>query len=267
MEEAGISVVIPAHNEEPHLERVVEKIVGYDVDEVIIVDDGSTDRSSTIIRKLVKSNPEVKCLRIESNSGACGLPRQLGATAAGGEYVAFCDADLTNFDEVEYGRILEAARARKADLIIGDYTGKVGRITNFVARPMLQLFFPEIQINRVKTGQYCSSKELLEHFLKATRFPDWNSTISLLIYSFMNDYEVVEVDIGELHHVMKPDAELVVQAESAISLILAWAGYYGRTGVLGLMTPPEPRAADELLPLIEQIEKGGLRGSESLFDD
>lgn len=70
MGEAGISVVIPAHNEEPHLEKVVEKIVGYDVDEVIIVDDGSIDRSSTIIRKLVKSNPEVKCLRIESNSGA-----------------------------------------------------------------------------------------------------------------------------------------------------------------------------------------------------
>lgn len=260
MEKAGISVVIPVHNEEPHLESVVTKIVGYDVDEVIIVDDGSTNGSSAIIRKLVKSHPKIKCIRIESNSGACGLPRELGALVAGGEYVAFCDSDLTNFDEVDYGRILEAARARKADLIIGDYTGKVGRITNFVARPLLQLFFPEIQINRVKTGQYCSSKKLLEHFVKTTRFPDWNSTISLLIFSFMNDYEVIEVDIGELHHVMKRDTELVCQAESVIRLILAWAGYYGRTGALGNLIPPEPRAADALLLLIRQNVIGGLAG-------
>lgn len=268
MKEARISVVIPVYNEEAFLEGVVRKIVGCEADEVIIVNDGSTDGSSPIIKRLVRSNPKIKGLRIEENSGGCGFPRELGVLMAGGEYVAFCDSDITNIDQVDYGRILEAARARRADLIIGNYSGKVGRITNFVAKPMLNIFFPEIHINRVKTGQFCASKKLLENFLKSTRFSPWSSTLILLIFSYMNAYKVIEVDIGELHHTMKPDAELVQQAESAIRLILAWARYYGRTDVLSNLTPPGPRRDNKLLPFIRrQIEKGGLCESESLLDD
>jgi len=74
----------------------------------------------------------------------------------------------------------------------------------------------------------------------------------------MNDYEVVEVDIGELHHTMRPYSELVQQAESGIRLILAWAGYYVRTSILSNLTSPGPRREAELLPYIRQIEKGGL---------
>jgi hypothetical protein len=74
----------------------------------------------------------------------------------------------------------------------------------------------------------------------------------------MNDYRVIEVDIGELHHTMKPDSELVEQSESAIRLILAWAEYYGRTRILSNLTPPSPRREAEFLPFIKQIEKGGL---------
>ncbi len=146
--------------------------------------------------------------------------------------MAFCDADITNIDRVDYSKILEAARARRADLIIGNYTGKVGRITNFVAKPMLRLFFPEIRINRVKTGLFCSSRKLLKHFLQCTRFSRWNSTLSLIIFAYMNNYQVIEVDIGELYHTMRPDSELVQQAEGAINLILASTGYYDRTSIL-----------------------------------
>lgn len=263
-----ISVVIPVYNEEAFLEGIIRKIVGCDVDEVIIVDDGSTDGSPQIIKRLMKSDPKIRHLRIEKNSGGCGFPRELGVLAAGSEYIAFCDSDITNIDEVDCCRILEAARACRADLIIGNYTGKIGRITNLVAKPMLHLFFPEIRINRVKTGQFCSSRRLLTHFLKSTRFTRWNSTLSLLIFAYMNGYKVKEVDIGELHHTIKLDSELVEQAEGAISLILAWAGYYGRTGILSNLAPPGVRRDAELLPFIEsQIEKGGLCESEDLLDD
>jgi len=258
MGEAGISVVIPVYNEESFLEGVVRKIMGCKADEVIIVDDGSTDGTPRIIKRLVKSNSKIKCLRIEENSGGCGFPRELGTFAADSEYVAFCDSDITNIDNVDYGRILEAARTRRADLIIGNYSGKVGRITNFVAKPMLRLFFPEIHINRVKTGEFCASRKLLKYFLKSTRFSRWNSTIPLIIFSYMNDYEVIEVDIGELHHTMRPDSELIWQAESAIKLILTWAGYYDRTSIISNLTPLSPRREAELLPFIRQIDKGGL---------
>jgi glycosyltransferase involved in cell wall biosynthesis len=268
LDNVRVSVVIPVHNEEVFLEAVVTKIVGCEANEIIIVDDGSTDKSRDIARKLEELIPKIKTFRLKRNSEGCGFPREFGTRAATGEYVAFCDADIINIDRVDYGKILKAARARRADLIIGNYTGKVGRITNFVAKPMLRLFFPEIRINRVKTGLFCSNRKLLEQFLQYTRFSRWNSTLSLLIFAYMNKYTVIEVDIGELHHTMKPDTELVQQAEGAIKLILAWAGYYGRTGILSSLTPPGFRRDAELPPFINsQVEKGGLCESESLLND
>jgi glycosyltransferase involved in cell wall biosynthesis len=253
-----ISAVIPTYNEATFLEEVVRKIVRCEADEVIVVDDGSTDKSWHIIKRLAKNNPKIKAFQLKKNTGGCGFPREFGARTATGEYVAFCDADIINIDHVNYSKILTAARAREADLIIGNYTRKIGRVTNLVAKPMLHLFFPEIHINRVKAGQFCSSRKLLKHFFKFTTFNRWNSTLSLIIFSYMNNYKVIEVDIGELSHAMKPDAELVQQAENAIRLILAWARYYGRTSVLSKLTLLGPKRDDEILPLIRQIEKGGL---------
>ena len=110
MKKFRISVVIPVYNEENFLEGVVRKIIRCGTDKIIIVDDGSTDGSSQIIDRLLKSNPKIKCLRIEVNSGGCGFPRELGTLVASSEYVAFCDSDITNIDQVDYGEILEAAR-------------------------------------------------------------------------------------------------------------------------------------------------------------
>ncbi len=250
------------------MEKVIRKIVRCEADEVIVVDDGSTDKSWHIIKRLAKNNPKIKAFQLKKNSEGCGFPREFGARVATGEYVAFCDADIINFDRVDYSKILQAARARRADLIIGNYTGKIGRITNLVAKPMLHLFFPEIHINRVKAGQFCFSRKLLKHFFKFTIFNKWNSTLSLIIFSYMNNYEVIEVDIGELYHTIKSDTELVQQAEGAIRLILAWARHYGRTGILSSLTPPGFRRDAELLPFINsRVEKGGLCESESLLND
>ena len=80
--------------------------------------------------------------------------------------------------------------------------------------------------------------------------------MSLIIFSYMNDYKVIEADIGELYHIMRTDADLLQQAEGAIRLILAWAGYYGKTSVLSSLTLPSPRRDDEFLPFIRQIEEG-----------
>ncbi|GAG51213.1 unnamed protein product, partial [marine sediment metagenome] len=101
------------------------------------------------------------------------------------------------------------------------------------------------------------SKKLLNHFLKFTRFSRWNSTISLLIFAYINNYKVIEIDIGELRHTMKLDSELVDQSESVIRLILAWAEYYSRTSIISNLTLPSPRRVSKLLPFIKQIKKGG----------
>ncbi len=66
-----LSVIIPCFNEEKTLETIVRKVLKFDEyeKEIIIVDDCSTDNSKMIIDKLVNSNPEVKSIYLEKNSG------------------------------------------------------------------------------------------------------------------------------------------------------------------------------------------------------
>jgi glycosyltransferase involved in cell wall biosynthesis len=83
------SVVIPAYNEERYLGDAVRSVLDqtYRPIEVIVVDDGSTDGTAGVAEGIA----EVRLLR-QPNRGL-GAARNAGAAAAGGEYIAFHDAD------------------------------------------------------------------------------------------------------------------------------------------------------------------------------
>jgi glycosyltransferase involved in cell wall biosynthesis len=98
-------VIVPAKNEAASLPQLVEEIVqalrplheGRDLDgfEVLIVDDGSTDATPAVLRRLAASYPELRPIRLAANVG------QSAATAAGlraarGDWIATLDADLQN---------------------------------------------------------------------------------------------------------------------------------------------------------------------------
>lgn len=85
-----ISVVLPAYNAEDVVGRAVESVLAQTrpADEVIVVDDGSSDDTSAVVRGF---GAAVRCLRQE-NQGP-GAARNTGAAAATGEWVAFLDCD------------------------------------------------------------------------------------------------------------------------------------------------------------------------------
>jgi GT2 family glycosyltransferase len=85
----SISAVIPCYNHARYIERAIRSAMTQTrpVDEVIVVDDGSTDQSSVIIRRL-----GVRCIRSERRSGPSAA-RNLGVAAARGDLIAFLDAD------------------------------------------------------------------------------------------------------------------------------------------------------------------------------
>jgi glycosyltransferase involved in cell wall biosynthesis len=64
-----IGVVIPAHNEETQIQRVIETMPDF-VDQIIIVDDNSTDKTVAVITDLQKSYPHITLLRHSVNRGA-----------------------------------------------------------------------------------------------------------------------------------------------------------------------------------------------------
>lgn len=116
-----VSVVIPAYNEERRLEPTLEKVDaffsarpgGY---EIIVVDDGSRDRTAACAAEFKPRQGRVRLLHNRRNRGK-GASVRRGAAAARGETILFTDADLSTPIE-DYPR-LAAAAARGADAAIG----------------------------------------------------------------------------------------------------------------------------------------------------
>lgn len=94
-----VSIIIPAYNAEDTICRCLQSIVAqtYHNIEIIIIDDGSTDSTSNLVRQLQKSNPRIK-LFSQSNSGV-STARNLGIKKSNGLYITFVDADDTLLPE------------------------------------------------------------------------------------------------------------------------------------------------------------------------
>lgn len=92
--EGLVSVITPVYNAEKYIGRTLDSVFAqtYRHIEVILVDDQSRDSSAEIIRKYQKSHPEIVYFLQPENMGA-GHARNKALELAGGQYVAFLDAD------------------------------------------------------------------------------------------------------------------------------------------------------------------------------
>jgi dolichyl-phosphate beta-glucosyltransferase len=98
-----LSVVVPAYNEEvrllPTLERLHEyyEAQNYPYD-VIVVSDGSTDETNSVVQSFASNHPKFKLLSYEKNRGK-GYAVRTGMLAAEGDLILFCDADMATPQE------------------------------------------------------------------------------------------------------------------------------------------------------------------------
>lgn len=100
-----VSLVIPAYNEEKRIFSTLIKTISYletfirDY-EIIVVDDGSYDKTAKVVNVIASKNPYIKLIKLIKNSGK-GFAVRIGVLSATGELILFMDADgATPIDEI-----------------------------------------------------------------------------------------------------------------------------------------------------------------------
>lgn len=117
---SSISVVLPAYDEEANVAQAVRKAMqaaaAHTSDyEVIVVDDGSRDRTSEVVQAIVDEHPQVRLVRHEANRGYGGALRS-GFEAASKELILFTASD-NQYDLLELRRLLPLMDS--ADIVTG----------------------------------------------------------------------------------------------------------------------------------------------------
>lgn len=89
-----ISVIIPVYNTEKYIEKCLESLAKQTMQdfEVIVVNDGSTDNSKSIIKEYMK-NSELNIKYLEKENGGLASARNYGVERALGKYISFLDSD------------------------------------------------------------------------------------------------------------------------------------------------------------------------------
>ncbi len=126
-----LSIVIPAYNEEESIGSTLARTVGAATDiiarggldslEILVVNDGSRDRTAAIVQDFIRNQPSgappVRLIQHEINRGY-GAAIKTGFTSAAGDLLGFMDADGT-CDPRVFGELCEAIRTQEADVVIG----------------------------------------------------------------------------------------------------------------------------------------------------
>ncbi len=162
----GISIFLPSHDEEGNVERVVKGFLEVapaiaDDCEVIVVDDGSRDRTGEIADRLAGSDSRVRVIHHPVNRGYGGalISGLFGATQP---FVVLCDGD-GQFDPADLAKL--TARARDHDVVVGRRTRRadplVRRFNGRAWTTLVGLLF-DLPIHDIDCGFKLFRRELLQ---------------------------------------------------------------------------------------------------------
>jgi len=201
-----LSIVIPAYNEEKRIPKTLERVLDYlegreYFSEVIIVDDGSTDRTREVSVRILTDRVPIRIHANSSNKGKGSAIRK-GMLAAKGEYVLFMDADMSTPIE-ELDRIMPQFH-KGNDIVIGSrkmpgakinvhqpkYREIMGKMFSYLSRIMTVR-----SVHDFTCGFKCFRKACIEEIFSRQRLDGWGYDTEILFIAHTLGFSIKEVSV------------------------------------------------------------------------
>jgi glucosyl-3-phosphoglycerate synthase len=231
--ERAVTVCIPAHTEASTVGGVVRAVAGAHlpaeggsglVDEVVVVDDGSSDDTAG-----AAGSAGARVVRLPARQGKGGA-MQAGLEVSAGDVLVFLDADVENTTGEFVTALLGPVLTADAALVKGYYerplagaTTGGGRVNELMARPLLEVLFPELAgVRQPLAGETAAPRWVLE---KVGFASGYGVEIGLLIDVAvrLGVSAVAQVDLGTRVHRNRSLDELRPQAAEVLRAALARA--------------------------------------------
>lgn len=195
-----ISIIVPAYNEELRIKDTLESIKGIDeINEIIVVDDGSTDKTTKLASE-VKSE-KIVVLKLDKNKGkGYALNYGLSIAMKNADIIGFLDADLgSSANDVK--KLITPIINNEADVVIAKFPpakkkGGLGFVKGLAKESVFEM--TGVELDATLSGQRLFKKEVLEKF---NEIPfgygvEVGMTIDILKYG----YKIKEVLVNMTHN-------------------------------------------------------------------
>lgn len=242
-----ISVVLPARNEaktvgvlvEAFRRELIEECAL--IDELIVIDSGSTDETFSVASAAGATvHRQSELLPGAGDRRGKGEALWKSLSAVSGDIVVFCDADLRQADPQlvvglvgpllvnESLKFVKACYDRALDDGATIHPAGGGRVTELVARPLLNMWWPDLSgFIQPLAGEYAARRDVFSRIPFAGRY---GVEIAMLvdIYQSCGLAAMAQVDSGVRKHRNSADAVLGVMAAELQSVVLAKLQEHGR---------------------------------------